>query len=127
MSTSNLSSRTAAATATPRIDAPPVAAPPVAGAFSRPAVEVDVANVPIRDHVRWGPIVAGVVTGLVAIQNQPHDVRKVEIVQRALHVGVDDIVRRGDDVAKRANVSQIVADAAEGLDSGHGETKAKNL
>jgi hypothetical protein len=67
VSTSNLSSRTAAATATPRIDAPTVGGSTLAGAVGRPAVEVDVANVPIRDHVRWGPIIAGVVTAMAAM------------------------------------------------------------
>jgi hypothetical protein len=32
-----------------------------------PAVEVDVAQVPLRDSVRWGPIIAGVVTALAVL------------------------------------------------------------
>jgi hypothetical protein len=39
----------------------------MAGSIGRPTVDVDVANVPIRDHVRWGPILAGVVTGIAAM------------------------------------------------------------
>jgi hypothetical protein len=32
-----------------------------------PAVEVDVAGVPMRDRIRWGPIVAGVVTAFAVL------------------------------------------------------------
>ena len=32
-----------------------------------PAVEVDVADVPIRDRIRWGPIIAGVVTAFAVL------------------------------------------------------------
>jgi hypothetical protein len=34
---------------------------------ARPAVEVDVAQVPLRDSVRWGPILAGIVTALATL------------------------------------------------------------
>jgi signal transduction histidine kinase len=57
----------AAMSATGRIDATDIGTPVVAGSIGRPAVEVDVANVPIRDHVRWGPVLAGVVTGMAAM------------------------------------------------------------
>jgi hypothetical protein len=32
-----------------------------------PAVEVDVAEVPLRDRIRWGPIIAGVVTAFAVL------------------------------------------------------------
>lgn len=32
-----------------------------------PAIEVDVAEVPLRDRIRWGPIVAGVVTAFAVL------------------------------------------------------------
>jgi hypothetical protein len=32
-----------------------------------PAVEVDVADVPLRDRIRWGPIIAGVVTAFAIL------------------------------------------------------------
>jgi len=34
---------------------------------ARPAVEVDVAQVPLRDSIRWGPILAGLVTALATL------------------------------------------------------------
>jgi hypothetical protein len=34
---------------------------------ARPAVEVDVAQVPLRDSVRWGPVLAGIVTSLATL------------------------------------------------------------
>jgi hypothetical protein len=34
---------------------------------ARPAVEVDVAQVPLRDSVRWGPVLAGIVTALATL------------------------------------------------------------
>jgi hypothetical protein len=39
----------------------------VAVGVARPAVEVDVAQVPLRDSVRWGPVLAGIVTALATL------------------------------------------------------------
>lgn len=50
------------------LDASTVGVPrtvPVGGV--RPAVEVDVAQIPLRDSVRWGPVLAGIVTGLATL------------------------------------------------------------
>ena len=63
MNTDPLGSRVAESSATGRID--PTGLPPSTAAtrvIGGPAVEVDVADVPMRDRIRWGPIVAGVVT-----------------------------------------------------------------
>jgi hypothetical protein len=40
---------------------------PVPVGVARPAVEVDVAQVPLRDSVRWGPVLAGIVTALATL------------------------------------------------------------
>lgn len=45
-----------------------VAEPAVTGRFARPSsIDVDIAEVPLRDRVRWGPIVAGVVTAFAIL------------------------------------------------------------
>ena len=62
MNTDPLGNRAVESSATGRFDStglPPTAATGVMGV---PAVEVDVADVPMRDRIRWGPIIAGVVT-----------------------------------------------------------------
>lgn len=51
------------ATATERL-APPVGGAPLVGA---PAVSVDVTEAPLRDRVRWGPILAGVVSAFATL------------------------------------------------------------
>jgi hypothetical protein len=59
--------QTAQSTATGRLDAagmPPPAGVPV---VRSPAVDVDVTEVSLRDHVRWGPIVAGVVSAFAVL------------------------------------------------------------
>src|SRR5919107_668424 len=68
MSTDPLGNRAAESSATGRIDStglpPPSAASGVMGVS---AVEVDVADVPMRDRIRWGPIIAGVVTAFAVL------------------------------------------------------------
>src|ERR671921_2587098 len=68
MSTDPLGNRAAESSATGRIDStglPP--SPAAAGVMGMPAVEVDVADVPMRDRIRWGPIIAGVVTAFAVL------------------------------------------------------------
>jgi hypothetical protein len=68
MSTDPLRNRAAESSATRRIDStglPP--SPAAAGVMGVPAVEVDVADVPMRDRIRWGPIIAGVVTAFAVL------------------------------------------------------------
>ena len=60
-------------------------------------------------------IVVLVVARLVAVEDQPHDVGRVLLVELLLQLGVDHVVRRRDDVAQRADVAEVVANAAEGL------------
>ena len=67
MNTDPLGNRAAESSATGRFDStglPPTAATGVMGV---PAVEVDVADVPMRDRIRWGPIIAGVVTAFAVL------------------------------------------------------------
>src|SRR5215216_1355990 len=69
MSTDPLRDRAAESSATGRIDStglPPSTA--ATGVMGVPAVEVvDVADVPLRDRIRWGPIIAGVVTAFAVL------------------------------------------------------------
>lgn len=68
MSTDPLRNRTAESSATERIDSTGLPPSTVAtGVMGVPAVEVDVADVPMRDRIRWGPIVAGVVTAFAVL------------------------------------------------------------
>ena len=70
MSTDPLGNRAAESSATGRIDStglpPSTAASGVVG-VGAPAVEVDMAAVPMRDRIRWGPIIAGVVTAFAVL------------------------------------------------------------
>jgi hypothetical protein len=70
MSTDPLGNRAAESSASGRIDStglpPSTAASGVTG-VGVPAVEVDVAEVPLRDRIRWGPIIAGVVTAFAVL------------------------------------------------------------
>lgn len=70
MSTDPLGNRAAESSASGRIDStglpPSTAASGVVG-VGVPAVEVDVAEVPLRDRIRWGPIIAGVVTAFAVL------------------------------------------------------------
>jgi hypothetical protein len=68
MSTDPLRDRAAESTATGRFDStglPPSTA--ATGGMGVQAVEVDVADVPMRDRIRWGPIIAGVVTAFAVL------------------------------------------------------------
>src|SRR5215211_4398566 len=68
MSADPLVNRTAESSATGRIDStglPPSTAE--TGVMGVPAMEVDVADVPMRDRIRWGPIIAGVVTAFAVL------------------------------------------------------------
>ncbi len=66
-------------------------------------------------------IVVLVVAWLVLVEDQAHDVGRVLVVELLLQLGVDHVVRRRDDVAQRADVAEVVANAAEGLDVRHGD------
>jgi len=68
MNTDPLENRAVQSSATGRFDStglPPSTA--VTGVTGVPAVEVDVADVPMRDRIRWGPIIAGVVTAFAVL------------------------------------------------------------
>src|SRR5215203_4287310 len=68
MSTDPLRNQVVESSATGRIDStglPPAAA--ASGVRGMSAVEVDVADVPMRDRIRWGPIIAGVVTAFAVL------------------------------------------------------------
>ena len=70
MSTDPLRDRTAEPSASGRIDStglPPATAASGVVGVGVPAVEVDVAEVPLRDRIRWGPIIAGVVTAFAVL------------------------------------------------------------
>ena len=60
------------------------------------------------------PIVVVVVAGLVLVQNQPHDIGRVLVVERVLKVRVDHVIGRRDHVAQRADVAEVVANSAKG-------------
>ena len=64
-------------------------------------------------------IVVLVIARLVPVEDQPHDVGRVLVVEPLLQLGVDHVVRRRDHVAQRADVAEVVANAAKGLDVGH--------
>src|SRR5215212_1715300 len=68
MNTDPLGNRVAESSATGSFDStglPPSSATTVVTGV--PAMEVDVADVPMRDRIRWGPIVAGVVTAFAVL------------------------------------------------------------
>src|SRR5215218_592266 len=68
MSSDPLRNRAAESSATGRIDSTGLPPSTVAtGVMEVPAVEVDVADVPLRDRIRWGPIIAGVVTAFAVL------------------------------------------------------------
>src|SRR5215204_174214 len=68
MNTDPLGNRVAESSAAGRIDSTGLPPSTVAtGVMGVPAVEVDVAGVPMRDRIRWGPIVAGVVTAFAVL------------------------------------------------------------
>jgi hypothetical protein len=68
MSTNPLGNRAAESSATGRIDSTGLPPSTVAtGVMGVPTVEVDVADVPMRDRIRWGPIIAGVVTAFAVL------------------------------------------------------------
>jgi hypothetical protein len=66
-----------------------------------------------------------VVARFVLVENQPHDVGRMLVVQLLLQVGIDHVIRRRDDVAERANMAKVIANAAEGLDVGHDVTNVR--
>jgi hypothetical protein len=70
MSTDPLRNRAAESSATGRIDSTGLPTSTAASGAMRvgvPVVEVDVAEVPLRDRIRWGPIIAGVVTAFAVL------------------------------------------------------------
>jgi hypothetical protein len=68
MDTDPLGNRAVESSAAGRIDSTGLPPSTVAtGVMGVPAVEVDVAGVPMRDRIRWGPIVAGVVTAFAVL------------------------------------------------------------
>ena len=68
-------------------------------------------------------IVVLVIAGLVLVEDQAHDVGRMLVVQPLLQLGVDHVVRRRDDVAQRADVAEVVTNAAKGGDIGHGRVE----
>src|SRR5256885_2305009 len=72
-------------------------------------------------------VVMLVITRLVFVEDQAHDVGRVPVVQPLLKRGVDHIIRRRDDIAQRADVPEVVADASECLDGGHKNIKRRVL
>src|SRR5215218_4922273 len=68
MDTDPLGNRAVESSAAGRIDSTGLPPSTVAtGVMGVPAVEVDVAEVPLRDRIRWGPIIAGVVTAFAVL------------------------------------------------------------
>jgi len=67
MNTDPLGNRTVESSTTGRIDSTELPPSAVTGVIGVPAVEVDVADVPMRDRIRWGPIIAGVVTAFAVL------------------------------------------------------------
>jgi hypothetical protein len=67
MNTDPLGNRAVESSATGRIDSTGLPVSTATGVMGVPAVEVDVADVPMRDRIRWGPIVAGVVTAFAVL------------------------------------------------------------
>src|SRR5215218_8967693 len=68
MDTDPLGNRAVESSTAGRIDSTGLPPSTVAtGVTGVPAVEVDVAGVPMRDRIRWGPIVAGVVTAFAVL------------------------------------------------------------
>src|SRR5215212_5371592 len=68
MDTDPLGNRAVESSAAGRIDSTGLPPSTVAtGVMGVPAVEVDVADIPMRDRIRWGPIVAGVVTAFAVL------------------------------------------------------------
>jgi hypothetical protein len=64
-------------------------------------------------------VVSAVVAGLLAVEDQPHDVAGVLLIQGVLQVLINHVVRRGDHIAQRADVPQVITQAAEGFDIRH--------
>jgi hypothetical protein len=63
-----------------------------------------------------GVLILGVVvTRLLAVEDQPYGVGRVLLVKLLLQFWADHIVWRGDYIAERAHVPQVVTDSAEGL------------
>src|SRR5215204_5396821 len=67
MNTDPLGNRAVESSATGRIDSTGLPVSTATGVMGVPAVEVDVADVPMRDRIRWGPIIAGVVTAFAVL------------------------------------------------------------
>ncbi len=66
------------------------------------------------------PVQAVVVTGLLAVELQPHHVRRVTIVERGLQGVIDHVVGRRDHLRERADMLGVVAESTERGDGGHG-------
>src|SRR5436190_684461 len=60
-------------------------------------------------------IVVLIIAWLIFVEDQSYDVRGVHVVELLLKRGVDHIIRRRDDIAQRADMAEVVADAAESL------------
>ena len=67
MNTDPLGNRAVESSATGRIDSTGLPVSTATGVMGVPAVEVDVADLPMRDRIRWGPIIAGVVTAFAVL------------------------------------------------------------
>ena len=77
---------------------------------------------PVLEEARGArvAVVLVVVARLLAVELQADEVGRVLLVELVLKLGVDHVIRRADDVRQRADVLEVVANAAEGLDVGHG-------
>ena len=60
-----------------------------------------------------------VVARLDAVEDQADDVAGMLAIKLLLQVGIDHVVGRGDHVAQRADVAEVVAEGAEGLNFRH--------
>ena len=61
-----------------------------------------------------------VVARLDLVQVDADEAVRMELVEMVLQLGTDHVVRRGDNVAQRADAAKVVTDSAEGLNLGHG-------
>ena len=66
-------------------------------------------------------VVRRVVARLVAIEDQPNDVRRVPLVELILQLGADHVVRRSDRRRSASRLPQVVTQSAKGLNFRHGD------
>jgi hypothetical protein len=64
-------------------------------------------------------IVDVVVARFIAIENQTNNIGRVCLVELALQVGANHVVRRRNDLRQRTDVLEIVTQSTKGLNLGH--------